>query len=270
MGYDYLSFDEHHFNNDLQFADAIVMFRHLQALASDKGLSFGVKLTNTFPVQIKNAELPGEEMYMSGKSLYPLSIALASKLSKEFNGQLKISYSGGADVFNINQIFETGIWPITIATTLLKIGGYERCVQIAENLSKVEYSNKYVMDNEKLSELKEKSVKDIHHIKSIKPIANRKINAKVPLADCFIAGCEKGCPISQDIPQYIGLVGEGKHLEALKVIVAKNPLPFITGTICSHACMSKCTRTFYDESVHIRNIKLQAAEKAYEDLITRT
>ena len=267
MGYDYLSFDEHHFNNDLQFADAIVMFRHLQGLANDRGLSFGVKLTNTFPVQIKNAELPGEEMYMSGKSLYPLSIALASTLSKEFNGQLKISYSGGADVFNINRIFETGIWPITIATTLLKTGGYERCLQIAENLSKVEYSNKYVMDNEKLSELKEKSVKNIHHIKSIKPIANRKINAKVPLADCFIAGCEKGCPIAQDIPQYISLVGEGKHLEALKVIVAKNPLPFITGTICSHACMNKCTRTFYDESVHIRNIKLQAAEKAYEDLI---
>ncbi|MBZ9606772.1 putative selenate reductase subunit YgfK [Clostridium estertheticum] len=267
MGYDYVSFDEHHFNEDLQFNDATSMFRGLQDLASKKGLSFGVKLTNTVPAQIKNAELPGDEMYMSGKSLYPLSIALAYKLSKEFDGKLKISYSGGADVFNINDIFETGIWPITIATTLLKVGGYQRCVQIAEKLNKSEYTNKYVMDNEKLRELKDKSVKDIHHIKHIKPILNRKINEKVPLVDCFIAPCEKGCPISQDIPEYIRLVSEGKHLEALKVIVLKNPLPFITGTICSHVCMSKCSRNFCDESVNIRNIKLRAAEKAYESLI---
>ncbi|MBZ9633517.1 putative selenate reductase subunit YgfK [Clostridium sp. FP1] len=267
MGYDYVSFDEHHFNEDLQFADAVVMFKGLQELASKARLSFGVKLTNTVPALIKNGELPGDEMYMSGKSLYPLAIALANKLSSEFDGKLKISYSGGADVFNIVDIFETGIWPITIATTLLKVGGYQRCVQIAEELNKAEYANKYVMDNEKLRNLKDKSVKDIHHIKPIKPIPNRKINEKVPLVDCFIASCEKGCPIAQDIPEYIRLVSEGKHLEALKVIVEKNPLPFITGTICSHACMSKCSRNFYDESVNIRNIKLQAAEGAYESLM---
>ena len=267
MGYDYLSFDNHHFNNDLQYSDAVVMFKHLQGLAKENALSFGVKLTNTFPVGIKNAELPGEEMYMSGKSLYPLSIALASRLSKEFDGKLKISYSGGADAFNIKDIFETGIWPITIATTLLKVGGYQRCIQIAENLNILEYSDKYVMNNDKLEKLKEKSVKDVHHVKAIKPLESRKINAKVPLSDCFIAGCTKGCPISQDIPEYIRLVGAGKHLEALKVIVEKNPLPFITGTICSHACMSKCTRSFCDESVNIRNIKLQAAEKAYAELM---
>ena len=267
MGYEYISFDEHHFNDDLQFSDAIVMFKHLQTLACDKGLSFGVKLTNTFPVQIKNAELPGEEMYMSGKALYPLSIALANLLSKEFDGKLKVSFSGGADAFNVNDIFETGIWPITIATTLLKIGGYQRCVQIAEKLSTVEYSDKYVIDNEKLIDLKAKSVKDIHHIKALKPIPNRKINAKVPLTDCFAAACESGCPIGQDIPEYISFVDQGKHLEALKVIVEKNPLPFITGTICNHACMNKCARNYCDESVDIRGIKLQAAENAYESLM---
>lgn len=267
MGYDYLTFDDHHFIEDLQYADAIVMFKRLQALAYDNKLTFGVKLTNTLPVEIKNNELPGEEMYMSGKSLYPLSIALAYKLSKEFNGTLKLSYSGGADVFNIKDIFETGIWPITIATTLLKIGGYERCVQIAETLKEAEYKNKYVMDNEKLCKLKDDSISDIHHIKPIKPIPSRKINRKVPLVDCFVASCQDGCPIHQDIPEYIRLSGEGKHLEALRVITLKNPLPFITGTVCSHACMSKCSRIFCDESVNIRNIKLQAAENAYENLM---
>ncbi|MFT5874415.1 MAG: putative selenate reductase [Clostridium sp.] len=267
MGYDYLSFDDHHFKEDLQYSDAISMFRRLQELASKSALTFGVKLTNTLPVGIKNAELPGDEMFMSGKSLYPLSIALAYKLSKEFNGTLKMSYSGGADVFNIKQIFEAGIWPITIATTLLKIGGYERCVQIAQILKEAEYKNKYVMDNEKLCKLKDSAISDIHHVKPIKPIPSRKINSKVPLVDCFVASCQDGCPIHQDIPEYIRLVGQGKHLEALRVIVQKNPLPFITGTVCSHACMSKCSRIFCDEPVNIRNIKLQAAENAYDNLM---
>jgi len=35
LGYDYLSFDEHHFNDDLQWVDAIPMFTHLQKLATE-------------------------------------------------------------------------------------------------------------------------------------------------------------------------------------------------------------------------------------------
>ena len=96
---------------------------------------FGVKLTNTFPVKIGNNELPGREMYMSGRALYPLTINLAYKLAKEFDGDLRISYSGGADFFNLGKIYETGIWPITLATTLLKPGGYLRLGQMADSLA---------------------------------------------------------------------------------------------------------------------------------------
>lgn len=80
----------------------------------EQGLQFGVKITNTFPVDVKANELPSDEMYMSGKSLFPLSIALAAKLSREFDGRLRISYSGGADAFNIGRI--VGVWPVTVAT----------------------------------------------------------------------------------------------------------------------------------------------------------
>ena len=69
MGYDYLVFGEFHFDDDLQYKDAVPMFERLIALAESQGLSFGVKLTNTFPVDIKRNELPGNEMYMSGKAL---------------------------------------------------------------------------------------------------------------------------------------------------------------------------------------------------------
>ena len=118
MGYDYIAFGDFHFKDDLQYEDAVPMLHRLMELCEKKGLEFGVKITNTFPVDVKENELPSEEMYMSGKSLYPLSIALAAKLAKEFDGKLRISYSGGADAFNISGIVEAGIWPVTVATTL--------------------------------------------------------------------------------------------------------------------------------------------------------
>ena len=60
------------------------------------------------------------------------------------------------------------------------------------------------------------------------------------------------------------LIFEGKYEEALKVILNKNPLPFITGTICAHNCMSKCTRNFYEASVNIRRTKLECAKGGFE------
>ncbi|WP_163653819.1 putative selenate reductase subunit YgfK [Listeria sp. PSOL-1] len=267
LGFDYMVFDEHHFDEDLQFSEAIPMLTRLQKLANDKKLNFGVKITNTFPVQIKQQELPGEEMYMSGRSLFPLSIALADKLSQAFNGKLQISYSGGADIFNIRKIFEAGIWPITVATTLLKPGGYKRLNQIANLLSEVPYPQKVEVHLKRLAELVTESEKGTHYQKSMKIPESPKLNKAVPLLDCYTAPCRGGCPISQDIPAYLRFVSEGKYLEALQVIVDKNPLPFITGTICAHPCMTKCTRQFYEESVHIRQAKLKAAEKAYDALL---
>jgi len=41
-----------------------------------------------------------------------------------------MSYSGGADAGNIEKIFNTGIWPITVATTLLKPTGYNKVKQL--------------------------------------------------------------------------------------------------------------------------------------------
>ena len=139
MGYDYISFDDRHFREDLQYCDAVPMFTRLKTLAESKGLEFGLKLSNTFPVDVKAGELPSEEMYMSGKSLFPLTVEMANRISKQFNGKMRISYSGGADFFNIDKLFEAGIWPITVATTILKPGGYNRLKQLAEKLERCEF-----------------------------------------------------------------------------------------------------------------------------------
>lgn len=267
MGYDYIVFDDFHFKDDLQYEDAVPMLKRLMALAEEKGLSFGVKITNTFPVDIACNELPGKEMYMSGKSLYPLSISLAAKLSEEFGGKLRISYSGGADYYNIDGIFGAGIWPVTVATTLLKPGGYQRLSQMAEKLSNMDYQEFTGVDSQKARELSQAAKDDKHHKKAIKPLPSRKMKEKVPLLSCFTAPCKAGCPIHQDITAYMKEAKEGNYTKALSIITEKNPLPFITGTICAHNCMNQCTRNFYEESVRIRDMKLLAAKGGYEEFM---
>mgnify|MGYP001622882549 CR=1 FL=1 len=267
MGYDYMKFGDFHFLDDLQYKDAIPMFRRLIALADELDLAFGVKITNTFPVDVTRNELPSEEMYMSGKALFPLSISLAAKLSREFDGKLRIAYSGGADYFNIDKIVDCGVWPVTVATTILKTGGYQRFSQMAEKIMAKGVKPWTGIDVEALEKLAENAKKDPHHVKNIKPLPNRKNDREVPLLDCYFAPCQEGCPIHQDIPEYISLAGKGEYAEALRVILDKNALPFITGTLCAHNCMYKCTRNFYDESVDIRKTKLLAAEKGYDSVI---
>ena len=267
MGYDYMVFGDFHFRDDLQYEDAVPMLTRLMKLSEELGLEFGVKITNTFPVDVTRNELPSEEMYMSGKALFPLSISLAAKLSAEFAGKLRISYSGGADYYNIDKIVGCGIWPVTMATTLLKTGGYQRFTQVADKVEGICPKKWEGIDVDALKKLAADAITDGHHVKNIKPVPNRKSTKEVPLLDCFYAPCSEGCPIHQDIPQYVALTGEGKYKEALEVILEKNALPFITGTLCAHNCMTKCTRNFYEESVNIRGTKLTAAEHGYEQLI---
>ena len=268
MGYDYVAFGDFHFRDDLQYEDAVPMLRRLMKVCEERNLEFGVKITNTFPVDVKQNELPSEEMYMSGKSLYPLSISVAAKLAEDFDGKLRISYSGGADFYNIKKIVDAGIWPVTVATTLLKPGGYDRMNQMAVLLEQ-ENAVFEGVDAPAVRALAEEAKKDPHHVKAVKPLPSRKMKKQVPLLDCFVAPCKEGCPIHQDITAYLQLVNAGKYEEALEVITEKNPLPFITGTICSHACMGKCTRNFYEDPVHIRGMKLIAAENGYDALMEK-
>mgnify|MGYP004472550527 FL=1 len=269
LGYDYIAFDEHHFNEDLQYTDAVPMFHRLMQLAKDNGVEFGLKLSNTFPVDVKANELPSEEMYMSGRALYPLTIEMAARFSREFEGRLRLSFSGGADCFNIVPLYEAGIWPITVATTILKPGGYSRFKQLGElfdGVSKRPYAG---VNAAKVAKLSADAETDAHYKKPVKPLPDRKNGLPLPLADCFTAPCMGGCPIHQDVSEYIELVEKQMYPEALELILEKNPLPFITGTICAHRCMDKCTRNFYEDSVYIRNLKLIAAQKGYDAVIAR-
>lgn len=264
MGYDYIVFNSKHFINDLQYSDAVGMLKGLKTIAKGLGLEIGVKLTNTMPARILNNELPGEEMYMSGRSLFPLSISLASKLAREFEGDLQISYSGGVDFFNVQNILSTGIGPITFATTILKPGGYERITQIAQIVEKEFDSNFSGINVKALENIVKEIINDKHYRKEQRLVNSRKLNSKLKAYDCAAAPCTIGCPINQQIPQYAALVGEKKYEEAFSVIAIDNALPAITASICNHKCQNKCTRIDYDESVSIRDLKKLAVLNAQD------
>lgn len=267
MGYDYIAFGRFHFDDDLQYVDAVPMLQRLMKLSEEMSLQFGVKITNTFPVDVKAGELPSEEMYMSGKSLFPLSISLAAKLSRDFDGKLRISYSGGADAFNIERIVSTGVWPVTVATTILKPGGYQRLQQMAEIVNRLDCQTFERIDAEALTKLAEDAVTDRHHTKPAKLPQSRKSEEKVPLMFCHTAPCEDACPIHQEITTYVKLAGEERYEDALRVILNRNALPFITGTICAHGCQSHCTRNFYETPIRIRDTKLLCAENAFDSVV---
>ena len=267
LGFDYVAFDDRHFRGDLQFADAVPMFKRLEKTAAGEGLTFGLKLSNTCPVDNTGGALPGGEVYMSGRALYPLTVTLAEKLAAAFEGKIRISYSGGADFFTVRKLVEAGVWPVTMATALLKPGGYRRLTQCAKELESCVYGDFEGVDVSALGRIAGGLTKEKRNYKAAKPLPSRKLAGKAPLFDCFTAPCEGGCPIGQDIPAYLSLTAEGRYLEALELITRKNPLPYITGTICSHRCMDKCTRHFYEEPVDIRGAKLAAAEGAYGALL---
>ncbi|HYE80661.1 MAG TPA: putative selenate reductase subunit YgfK [Clostridia bacterium] len=267
MGYDYITLNGHHFIHDLQFPDAVAMLKRLKAVGKELKLEIGVKLTNTLPVRIQNQELPGEEMYMSGRSLYALSISLAGKLAKEFDGDLQISYSGGIDFFNIDRVLAVGIQPVTFATTLLKPGGYERIVQMAKKVEEQQKGAFAGIDIAKIDSLAKRALNDKHHLKELRPVVSRKLSSKLPTFDCAIAPCTIGCPINQQIPQYVALVGEQKYDEAFDIIANDNASPAITGSICNHQCQYKCTRLDYDESILIRDMKKIAVLNAQDKYV---
>ena len=268
LGFDYVTFDDHHFKEDLQWADAVPMFRRLIELSEQEDKEFGLKLSNTFPVDVAAGELPSEEMYMAGRALFPLTIAMAHKVAKEFDGRLRISYSGGADIDNILKLYEAGISPITMATNVLKPGGYERFSQIGESFKSVEMKGFSTIDVEALKNLSDAATNEPKYCKPIKPLPDRKVQEKLKIFDCFTAPCQSGCPIHQDIPAYLEAMREGRAKDALKIILERNTLPFITGTICPHTCADRCMRNYYESSLKIREVKLAAAREAYEDILS--
>ncbi len=271
LGYAHVAFDDSHFTADLQYDEAVAMFTRLAARAEASGLVFGLKLSNTLPNDVTRGELPAPEMYLSGRALLPLTLTLAARLARTFDGRLPISYAGGADASTVAEIVRTGIQPVTVATTLLKPGGYARLGQLARLATPV-MRDFHSIDPDAVDALLARVLADPRtHKRHREKVRSRKTTSPLGLTDCFTAPCEHGgCPIGQQVPAYLALVAEGRIAEAFDVVARDNTAPTITGVLCPEPCRAHCTRVDYDRGIDIRGVKLAAADAAQEQHVAAT
>lgn len=270
------------FGHDLKYPDGLQIIKNMTIAAKEKGVEFGLKLTNTLESVNHKDVFPENEtmMYMSGRALHPVSINLAAKLQNEFDGKLDISFSAGADCFNMHQIIACGIKPVTASSDLLKPGGYARQVQTLDNLRAAmakeqaqnidEFILKYAdvananLTDAALINLRRYAgaVTGNPHYKSETKVAEIvKTSRELNMFDCIKAPCLTECPITQDIPNYMYYTAKGDYKAAYDIIMRNNPLPNILGMVCDHMCQYKCTRMNYDNPLLIREIKRFIAVK---------
>jgi putative selenate reductase len=267
LGYDTIDIRDATFDHDLQYPRALEIVSTLKDRARELGLFFGVKLTNTFAMVNGRGVMPGEEMYMSGRALYPITMQLFHRFSRHFGGDLPVSYSAGADELNVPTLFACGAMPVTMASDLLKPGGYAKfrsCVEALEGAMREAGAKTLEEYAANRGEVLEKAAQDALSDPRYKKSAFQgvpKVVSGLSLFDCVTAPCMESCAVCQDVPAYTRRIAQGDFDGALAAILRKNPLPGVTGHVCTHLCQSACTRNNYDSPVAIRALKRFAAER---------
>jgi putative selenate reductase len=252
------------FERDLQYADALGLIASLDSKARAAGRRFGIKLSNTLANANTGGFLPGAERYMSGRALFPLTIALAAKLADSLASALprwdsRFSYCGGAWARNAGELVAAGLGPITIATDILKPGGYLRLLPAARAAVAAIPGSPDRPDPAALARLADSALARPEYRAGWKS-GTAAIKKPLPLLDCFAAPCVEACPVNQKVPEYIRLQAAGDSGAAFAAVLADNPLPCVTGTLCDHVCQSACSRNDYEGPVEIRAVKLAVAK----------
>ena len=85
--------------------------------------------------------------------------------------------------------------------------------------------------------------------------------------NCKIKPCQKGCPLGNDIPEFIKNVKEKNYNEAYKVLCRTTVLESICGRICPHMsqCRGKCVRGIKGEPVEIGNLEAFVGDVALKN-----
>src|SRR5579871_55803 len=132
LGYREIQLHPPAFENDLRFDEAVDLIPRLQRTAAACGRSLSVKFTNTLVVKNHKGVFHDDLMYMSGRPLHPIALAVAARLRQRVN--IAASFSGGVDAHNFANVVGLGFVPVTTCTDLLRSGGYSRLSRYLENL----------------------------------------------------------------------------------------------------------------------------------------
>lgn len=85
--------------------------------------------------------------------------------------------------------------------------------------------------------------------------------------ECKNPQCVKGCPVSVDIPKFIGALKRSDIAEAYNIITQSSALPAVCGRVCPQEsqCEGKCIRGIKGEPVSIGKLERFVADYALEN-----
>jgi putative selenate reductase len=277
LGFHEVEIPDEVFEHDLGLPAALDLIASLRATAARCGRGFAVKLSNTLAMRNARGVLPGEAAYMSGRALYPITVELFRELRKAVGPDLRVSYSAGADAVNAASLIASGACPVTVASDLLKPGGYTRLRQYVDELERaMDDAGAASLDafaanpSQALEETAEDAQRNPRYRKEYTAPDLPKLSSSLGAFDCIVAPCVATCPACQDVPVYAAHIADGNHDAALGTILHRNPLPSITGHICTARCETRCTRANVDRPVRIRDLKRFATERGRARLARAT
>ncbi|MFC2108277.1 putative selenate reductase subunit YgfK [Candidatus Bipolaricaulota bacterium] len=273
LGFSEIAIPDSVFELDLAYDRALELIRSLQESAQANDVIFSVKLSNTLAMSNHRDVLAGEEMYMSGRALFPITVQLYKRLRSDIGPDLRVSYSAGADAVNLTDLLLAGALPITVASDLLKPGGYGRFAQYISGLRDAMATRGISSLGElsrepeiALERLVQDGLTSPRYKKAYHPFDLPKVESELDAFDCIEAPCMAQCAVCQNVPEYAHWIRTGDYERAVSAILRRNPLPASTGHVCTNLCQTSCTRNNYDESVAIRRLKRFAIENGSSSL----
>ncbi len=85
--------------------------------------------------------------------------------------------------------------------------------------------------------------------------------------NCKVKPCsQKGCPLNNNIPDFIQALKKEEYLEAYKILSETTVLPGVCGRICPHEkqCQGSCVRGIKGEPVSIGELEAYVFDKVHE------
>ncbi len=79
---------------------------------------------------------------------------------------------------------------------------------------------------------------------------------------CKVPGCKKGCPISNDIPQWIAELAKGNFGNAMSIINSRSNLPAVCSRVCGHErqCEGNCALRKSGKHINIGKLERFVAD----------
>ena len=97
----------------------------------------------------------------------------------------------------------------------------------------------------------------------------KEIKSKINMClNCKMKPCSlKGCPLNNNIPDFIRAIKEKKYEKAYEILTETNVLPSICGRICPHykQCMGSCVRGIKGSSVEIGDLEAFVGDMAIDN-----